>query len=98
MFSPHLYQQQHFRVQILAQKPGSCHATTKETVPLPKALPYKNPNKLGLVIAFDKFPPKDRVNKTAMDGMADNGIIHQSQSAVSVTVWGMVLPPSVPRQ
>lgn len=53
---------------------------------LPKALPYKNPNKLGLGIAFDRFPPKDRVNTTAVDGMADNGIIHQSQSAVSVTL------------
>lgn len=64
--SPHLYQQQHFREQVLAQEPGSYDTTTKKTVPLPKALPYENPNKLGLDTAFDKFPPKDQAKKTAM--------------------------------
>ena len=40
--------------------------TTKETVPLPKALPYESPSKLGLDTAFDKFPPKDQAKKTAV--------------------------------
>lgn len=81
---------------VLAQEPGS-YRTTKATDLLPKALPYESPNKFGLTTAFAKFPPKDQATKT--DRMTDHAIIHQNQVLIfSVTVCGMVLPPSTPRQ
>ena len=53
-------------MQVLAQKPESNPTITKEMVRLPKVLPYESPSKAGLDSAFDKFPHKDQVKKTAM--------------------------------